>query len=350
MSSNEFRGPLFVTGLWRSGTSLLYALLNQHPQIAIMYEAELPMLKPLFWMGQSREDWLQRWNCWNGALTRHQISFQQFSTRMPSLAAATEAVYKSYSTEKQASIWGCKTVSAYDSLVRLHRIFPGARFIVIWRDLEAICSSIARAAAEPTWFARKGMAHRALLGNKALKLECDRLVCRKVPLHQLCYEELVRNPAAEISRICAFLAVDFHPKMASLTGADRSAVGPGKHHELVKSGNIESSTERPNALSRQFRAKIQRYVRLWRHQYNETWPLYSVCTHGNDKPGMFERLGDAVVYRLLRMFDALTLLGYCFAPLSSLNKHRARKWKGNIFSATPETDSVAKSPLIRTRR
>ena len=26
-------GPVFVVGMWRSGTSLLYALLNQHPQI-----------------------------------------------------------------------------------------------------------------------------------------------------------------------------------------------------------------------------------------------------------------------------------------------------------------------------
>ncbi|PYX45967.1 MAG: hypothetical protein DMG79_17915 [Acidobacteria bacterium] len=29
-------GPLFVVGMWRSGTSLLYALLNQHPEIGLM--------------------------------------------------------------------------------------------------------------------------------------------------------------------------------------------------------------------------------------------------------------------------------------------------------------------------
>ena len=41
-------GPLFVVGMWRSGTSLFYALLNQHPQIKLMYEDELPLLWPLF--------------------------------------------------------------------------------------------------------------------------------------------------------------------------------------------------------------------------------------------------------------------------------------------------------------
>ncbi len=40
-------GPLFVVGMWRSGTSLLYALLNQHPQIGLMYESDFALLSPL---------------------------------------------------------------------------------------------------------------------------------------------------------------------------------------------------------------------------------------------------------------------------------------------------------------
>ena len=34
-------GPLFVVGMWRSGTSLFYALFNQHPQIGLMYESDM---------------------------------------------------------------------------------------------------------------------------------------------------------------------------------------------------------------------------------------------------------------------------------------------------------------------
>ena len=47
-SSTAESGPLFVIGMWRSGTSLLYSLLNQHPQIALLYEGDLPLLRPLF--------------------------------------------------------------------------------------------------------------------------------------------------------------------------------------------------------------------------------------------------------------------------------------------------------------
>ena len=33
-------GPLFIVASWRSGSSLLYALLNKHPQVALTFEAE----------------------------------------------------------------------------------------------------------------------------------------------------------------------------------------------------------------------------------------------------------------------------------------------------------------------
>ena len=41
-------GPLFVVSMWRSGASLLYALLNKHPQVALTYEADLWLLRSVF--------------------------------------------------------------------------------------------------------------------------------------------------------------------------------------------------------------------------------------------------------------------------------------------------------------
>ncbi|MCU1303513.1 MAG: Sulfotransferase family, partial [Candidatus Sulfotelmatobacter sp.] len=41
MTSEPSSGPIFVVGIWRSGTSLLYTLMNQHPQIALTYESDL---------------------------------------------------------------------------------------------------------------------------------------------------------------------------------------------------------------------------------------------------------------------------------------------------------------------
>ena len=69
--TNLNEGPVFVVGVWRSGTSLLHALLNQHPEIGLMYEAELPLLSSLFLGGRSKSDWPERWEFWNNALSRH---------------------------------------------------------------------------------------------------------------------------------------------------------------------------------------------------------------------------------------------------------------------------------------
>ena len=50
--------PVFVVGMWRSGTSLLYALLNQHPQIGLMYESDFSLLSPLFVLPRKSSSWL----------------------------------------------------------------------------------------------------------------------------------------------------------------------------------------------------------------------------------------------------------------------------------------------------
>src|ERR1700758_2770884 len=57
--------PLFVLSLPRSGSTLLYTLLNQHSQIALLYEADLPTMR-LFLHGQfSNGNWRERWEFWN---------------------------------------------------------------------------------------------------------------------------------------------------------------------------------------------------------------------------------------------------------------------------------------------
>jgi len=64
-------GPLFVVSMWRSGSSLLYALLNKHPQVNLMYEADLLLLRPVFLKPARFSDWAERWQFWNQAFERH---------------------------------------------------------------------------------------------------------------------------------------------------------------------------------------------------------------------------------------------------------------------------------------
>jgi hypothetical protein len=335
-------GPLFVVGMWRSGTSLLYALLNQHSQIALMYEGELPVLRPLFLMPGGKSDWAERWNFWNSAIDRHQITADEIPNDVQDLPAAIRAVYGRYAQRKGATIWGGKSPNYYDFLPRLAEDFPEAQFIVIWRDPADICRSIIRAASKDTWFSKRGIPHRAIFGLERMKQECDRLISQGVIVHQINYEDLIHQPTEVMRGICSFLGIEFEERMTSLEGADRSAIYEGEHHEGVKSEKIVGKKMRPEVLPSALKEKIRRYVTLWHKQYTPAWPP-AAADHQADSPempGLFERMKDRLKFRALRALDAAVVCVYCFAPISILRKYRESKYSSQIIPASKENGSA----------
>jgi hypothetical protein len=341
-----WNGPLFVIGMWRSGTSLLYALLNKHPQIALMYEGDLPLLRPLFWVPSAEKRWRQRWELWNQALQRHGLDANQFSGDASSLARASGEVYREYARQKGALIGGDKSPNYFDSLTRLAEDFPEARFIVIWRDPASICRSVIRAAeGAHSWFQRRGMTLRVLLGMEAMRVECDHLLGRGVRIHELQYQSLVRNPVETMERICGFLGIPFVPEMASLDGADRSAIYEGGHHALVKGEGIVSSTQREEVLSPKLKSKIGRYLALWQEEDRGRWLHGSVQLNGDVvKPSPLERVSDRVRYRCLRLLDRAVIVIYCFAPLWLLKRFRDFKYRREEARAKAQQANDNPSP------
>jgi hypothetical protein len=322
LAKNQSSGPLFVVGMWRSGTSLLYALLNQHNDIGLMYEDDLPLLWPMFIGGRAKRDWSARWNFWNSAPERHKIDLGRIPEPRPSLKAALEFAYK----RAGATIWGAKSPNYYDSMTSLVQVFPNARFIIIWRDLRGICSSIVRAARQPSWFSRVGMTQRTILGYRQMKLQRDGLVNAGIHVHEIHYEDLVSDPAGTMKGICQFLEIGFDPQMCSLTNADRSAVFNHGHHALVNSSRIFSSQERPEVLSLSVKKKIARYTRLWKEEQGGQWPVYAGNVEDDrSKPSQFERLQDRLVYRVLRTYDLGIIFFYCYAPMFLLRSYRSLK-------------------------
>ncbi|MFZ0277957.1 MAG: sulfotransferase [Candidatus Sulfotelmatobacter sp.] len=313
-------------GLPRSGTSLLYALLNQHPQIALLYEGDLPALWPLFLTRRSKSQWQERWNFWNGSIERHQIDTSRIPSDVSDIRTATEIAYRQYAERKNASIWGCKSPNQYDSLVRLGVLFPNARFIIIQRDPADVCRSIIRASKDSARFKQKGLTHRALLGCYRLGIERDRLAQRGVPVHVLQYQDLICTPADELMKICSFLAIPFHSGMTSLENADRSAIMEGTHNTLVRGERIVASRRQPEVLPVGFRKKIERYKSLWRRGHVDL-AIFPPSEEDNlTEPSLFERTCDELRYRLLRSWDSFVVFVYCFGPIRLLAAYRA--WKG----------------------
>lgn len=324
-------GPVFLVGMWRSGTSLFYALLNQHPQIALMYEGDLFLLRSMFWLPGRKSTWVERWQFWNQAPTRHKIDIEE-PERESSLRANIERAYRETALRKGARIFGEKSPNYYDSLTRLAQTFPHARFIVIWRDPASICRSIIQAAEDPSsWFRRKGMIIRTLLGYKVLKSQCDQLSGKAVPLLQIQYERLVKDPVKVMRSVCRFLEIPFDPRMVSLQAADRSAIYQGEHHSLVKSESIVSSHAHDEVLPLAIKNKIQRYVAGWRAETDGAWPAMPPAERlGAAKPTFWERIVDPCAYHGYRTLDSLVGLIYSLAPLSVLQAWRQRPREARI--------------------
>lgn len=104
--ASEHLRPLFVLSVWRSGSSLLYALLNQHSKIALLYEGDLPRLQLYLWGRMRNGAWRERWEFWNQGPSRHGIAIESMPAQVSDVWQATRIVYQSVARHKQATIWG----------------------------------------------------------------------------------------------------------------------------------------------------------------------------------------------------------------------------------------------------
>jgi hypothetical protein len=338
--TGQATSPLFVVSMWRSGSSLLYALLNKHPQVGLMYEADLILLRSAFLKPRAFCDWARRWQFWDKAFTRHGLDPDEFMRKgSVDFPTAFTAVHTEFARRKGATIWGDKSPNYYDRLRYLSEIFPNAKFIIVWRDPLGTANSILRASASGNhYFRRRGAALRGLVGCEIFKRQVEWLRANGRMLHELSYEDLTTNTADVMQLVCGFLEIAYTDDLASLQGADRSAIFEGQHHAFVKGDRIVSGA-RPSVISETFRLKIQRYIAFWRRRYTGSWPPYPTPDGSNGKPASFlERSLDKLAHSSIRAFESFTRFCFCMVPLSWLQRYRNRKYR--VIAPRPNEGSV----------
>lgn len=331
-------GPLFIVSMWRGGSSLLYALLNKHPQVALMFEADLLLLRPVFLKPAGVSDWSERWEFWNQTFSRHGLDPTAFSATQPEFRSVFETVHKEYARRKAAAIWGDKSPNYHDQLVQMAKDFPCARFIIVWRDpVEMIGATVRAAASGSRYFRKRGMPWRSLLGYQTFTRQCAQLISAGATVHQLHYEDLVNETGAVMQKVCKFLDIPYDHSLSTLVGADRSAVYAGRHHNLLRENAIVAGP-RLDVIEPSLHRRVLRYVALWRQIEAG---IDDSITH--DIPSFAEMQLDQFRYRLFRTLDTLIRLGFCFLPIRLLRFYRRAKGHGPESNA--ESYSVDLSPV-----
>lgn len=348
-AAEQHRGhipPIFVVGVWRSGTTLLYSLLNQHRDIRLFYESDLPVLWPMFRLPWERKAWREKWEYWNSGLSRHDLEPSTLEGPVSSLADAMERAGREFAAQKGKTRWGCKSPSYYDRMDFLYEEFPDARFIVIWRDPEEVCLSVIKARATALWFTRPGMTHKAILAARTLKTQTDKLIRMGAFVHQLHFKDLLQNTDSTMRGICEFLQLPFDPAMTVLDHADRTAVFEGGHHQLAMGDKIVAKKEKKETLPADLGEKCARYKALWKGQWGSNWMLTARFAEPTAAPpGMWDRFKGQVQYQLLRAWDIVPRIVFSLLPVSAWQAYRRLKYKDATWVHQQMTSKESKFPV-----
>jgi Sulfotransferase family len=318
-----FSNPVFVVGVFRSGTSLLYALLNQHPQVALMYECDVWNFPEAFCRMRFQGNWLWRQEFYNQALSRHRLIFGG-SLRGLENVRTPEDLYRVFSESKNKPLLGEKSPFYCAHLRRLVRRYPRCRFILIWRDPTEIYRSILRAGRRERFFRRRGILSRLIFYQEQMIRQAAELERTGVRLCHVTYTNLTENTEDTCQRICRFLEVEFDEKMLDLANADLSAVYAGPEHDHLRRGKIERQQMTGEIIDSRIAIKLQRFNSRW-SRLQSPWLGKQTNSSAGMEPSFVERLYHRMAGLFFCAADDGKRVLFEFLPLAWLRSYRQTK-------------------------
>ena len=210
---------LFVVGCGRSGTTLLRAMLDAHPRVAVPPESYfvVPMLRDADRYGPpgalctealladlARFASFGEWGLEPGVLA------ERWAHRPPrTVGDALTDAYRTYAAVRGKDRWADKTPFHVLQMDLISQAIPAARFVHLVRDPRDVAPSIVRAPFGPDRLPDAALYWRRHAGRGrelAAELGPDRVITVR-------YEDLVADPEPVLGRICALLDVDYDPAM-----------------------------------------------------------------------------------------------------------------------------------------
>jgi len=229
-SKSTASSPIFVIGSPRSGTTLLRLILTTHPDICIPPESLffvaleskygavndfLPQIEDF--LNDLYNNNFHRFGEWN--VDRQLLLDNLTNNQQLSYAQAVSTVYQTYRQQfdPTASIWGDKNPFHIYQLGKIRRYFPGVKVILIVRDFRACYGSVKKLVAKEqergeVWPGIKTIAGLTHQWNQVVKI-IEKYHQKWEQFYLVSYEDLVREPSAQLAKICKWIGVDFQESM-----------------------------------------------------------------------------------------------------------------------------------------
>ena len=216
------RRMFFILGRGRSGTTLLSSLLDSHPMISVAPEAMFVVMMArsyggcASWDGKRVESFMgdlfreRRMQAWNldRQLLHQELLRMGRSSSYAEVCASVYAQYAAVCHKPEDALLGDKNPHYCLAAPRLLALFPEARFIHMVRDPRDNVSSFRRVSFDLD--TPSGLATRWRLYNSAVLSTAKHAPQR---FHTIRFEDLLGDPRCALEELCAFLGLEFRPRM-----------------------------------------------------------------------------------------------------------------------------------------
>jgi hypothetical protein len=221
MNSTD-RGPIFVAGLERSGTSLIFALLASHPNIAMTRRTNLWTHFYDQYGDLAKDDNFDR--CLEMMMRYRRLQVlrpdpehlrREFREGPRTYARLFALLEEHHAARLGKPRWGDKSLNTERYADLIIAAYPGARIVHMLRDpRDRYASSKTR------WQVRRG----GVGAGAAEWLSSARMATRNVQRYPnnvrvLRYEDLVSEPERHLRAICDFIDEPYTPEMLTFDGA-----------------------------------------------------------------------------------------------------------------------------------
>jgi hypothetical protein len=203
----------FIVGVGRSGTTLLRLMLDAHPELCIPPETGfIPAIAKCFCSGADpRTEFIKvisEFETWPDFNFSRQELYDALKSEPFEPSLGIRAFYRLYAARFGKTRWGDKTPVYSRHMTEIETILPEARFIHLIRDGRDVALSV-----RPLWFA-PGKDIPTIARDWKRRIEEARELGRNCAHYlEIRYEALVVQPENELRKVCAFVHLDYHPRM-----------------------------------------------------------------------------------------------------------------------------------------
>ena len=203
----------FIVGTGRSGTTMLRMMLDAHPDLAVPPETHfIPTLARAFEdPSKQLDDFLElvaSFHTWRDFGIDTERLREALTAPGPfHLTPALRTFFRLYAQRFGKPRWGDKTPMYFADMDLVQRVVPEARFIHLIRDGRDVALSI-----KDLWFGPNSI--REAAGWWVSRIQHARSQVQALRYYmEVRYEDLVRDTANVLRRICAFIDLPWHPSM-----------------------------------------------------------------------------------------------------------------------------------------